>query len=151
VTDRDCFICRKHRGELAVAGGPVVDDDRLFASHAWETPDGVPEEVYIGHVFVETKRHAASFADLTAEEAGAVGRLAASLSAALKDALGADYVFAAVIGTGVPHFHLHLLARYPGTPAELDWTRVDEWEGAPRGGEAEVAEAVGRIRASLHF
>jgi diadenosine tetraphosphate (Ap4A) HIT family hydrolase len=56
-----------------------------------------------------------------------------------------------VIGTSVPHFHMHLLARYPGTPADLEWTPVDEWEAAPRGGEDAVADATARIRASLHW
>ena len=145
----DCFICRKHRGEFAVAGGPIADDDLVVAGHVWETPSGIPEDVYIGHVFVETKRHAPSFADLSTDEAAAVGILASRLSRALKEALGADFVFAAVIGTGVPHFHLHLLARYPGAPADLPWHRADEWEGAPRGGESEVAAASERIRRAL--
>jgi diadenosine tetraphosphate (Ap4A) HIT family hydrolase len=67
----------------------------------------------------------------------------------LKQTLGADFVFAAVIGTGVPHFHLHLLARYPGAPPELPWHRADEWEDAPRGGSAEVAAASERLRKGL--
>ena len=53
--------------------------------------------------------------------------------------------YAAVIGHGVEHFHLHVIPRYPGTPREFWWTRVDEWPGAPRGGEAEVAELAQRL------
>jgi histidine triad (HIT) family protein len=151
VSDPDCFVCRKHRGEVAVAGGPIFADELVYASHAWETPAGVPDDVHLGHVFLETRRHAPSFADLSDAEASAVGLLASRLSAAMKAALGSDFVFAAVIGTGVPHFHMHLLARYPGTPPELEWTRVDEWESAPRGGEDAVADAAARIRASLHW
>jgi histidine triad (HIT) family protein len=107
------------------------------------------EDVYLGHVFVETKRHAPAFSDLTAEEAQAVGLLASRLSAAMKEALGADYVFAAVIGTGVPHFHLHLLARYPQTPSDVRWHEVDEWDGAPRGGYDDVAALTARLAAAL--
>jgi diadenosine tetraphosphate (Ap4A) HIT family hydrolase len=150
VTDGDCFICRKQRGEFALAGGPIVEERLLVASHQWESPEGVPTDAYLGHVFVETKRHAPSFADLTAEEAQAVGLLASRLSRALRETVGADYVFAAVIGTGVPHFHLHLLARYPNTPPEVPWHQVDEWEGAPRGGYDDVAALTARIRAALH-
>jgi histidine triad (HIT) family protein len=54
-----------------------------------------------------------------------------------------------VIGHGVDHFHLHLIARYPGTPREFWWTRVDEWPGAPRGGAAEIAEITARLRAAI--
>ena len=147
--EQDCFICRKQRGEFVVAGGPIAANELVFASHRWETPDAVPDEVYIGHVFVETTRHAPSFADLTGDEAMAVGLLASRLSRAMKEALGADYVFAAVIGTGVPHFHLHLLARYPDTPPDVPWHSVDEWSGAPRGGLDAVTAATERIRAVL--
>jgi diadenosine tetraphosphate (Ap4A) HIT family hydrolase len=149
MTHGDCFICRKHRAEIALAGGFIVDDRLLAASHGWEAPEGVPEHVYLGHVFVETKRHAPSFAELTAEEAQAVGLLASRLSAAMKEALGADYVFAAVIGTGVAHFHLHLLARYPQTPPEVRWHEVDDWEGAPRGGYDDVAALTARLAATF--
>jgi histidine triad (HIT) family protein len=150
LTEADCFICRKHRGEFDVPGGAIVEDDLLFASHLWATPEGVPDDVYLGHVKIETKRHAPYLSDLTDEEAEAVGRVASRLSRAMKAVLGADYVFAAVIGLGVAHFHFHLLARYPGTPADLEWDHVDEWEGAPRGGFDEVAALTERLRASLH-
>ena len=130
-------------------GGAIADDDLVFASHKWETPAGIPETVYMGHLFVETKRHAPSWADLTGEEASAVGILASGLSRALKETLGADYVFAAVIGTGVPHFHLHLLARHPDAPPDLAWHSVDEWAGAPHGDEREVANLSERIRGLL--
>ena len=146
-----CFICRKHREELALPGGPILNDDLIFASHIFESPAGIPDSVYLGYVFVETKRHAPSFSDLTNHEAERVGRAAARVSEATKTALGAEHVFVAVIGTGIPHFHMHLVPRYPGTPGQLEWTRVDEWEGAPRGGQAAVEEATRRIRASLHW
>ena len=109
----------------------------------------MPDDVYVGHVFVETKRHAPAFADLHDDESAAVGVLASRLSRAMREALGADYVFAAVIGTGVPHFHLHLLARYPGTPVDVPWHGVDEWEGGPRGAAAEIEAATGAIRDAL--
>jgi diadenosine tetraphosphate (Ap4A) HIT family hydrolase len=87
--------------------------------------------------------------DLTAEEAGAFGRVAAAASAGLRAATGAEHVYAAVIGHGLEHLHLHLIARYPGTPREYWWTRVDEWPDAPRGGARAVAELAERIRAAL--
>ena len=88
MTDGDCFICRKQRGEFALAGGPIVEHELLVASHKWESPESMPEEVYLGHVFVETSRHAPAFADLTAEEAPRggyddVAALTARLAAAL--------------------------------------------------------------------
>jgi diadenosine tetraphosphate (Ap4A) HIT family hydrolase len=58
-------------------------------------------------------------------------------------------VYAAVIGDGVPHLHVHLLPRYPGTPREFWWTRVDEWPQARRGGIVEIGSLVGDLRAYL--
>ena len=54
-------------------------------------------------------------------------------------------MYAAVIGHGVAHLHLHLIPRYPGTPREFWWTRADEWPGAPRGGDPEIAALVRRL------
>jgi hypothetical protein len=63
-----------------------------------------------------TRRHVARLGDLTDDESSAVGRAAARLARALTDACGAEWVYSAVIGTGVPHFHLHQIPRYPATP-----------------------------------
>ena len=104
------------------------------------------EDVYLGYLFVEARRHVRELGDLSEEEAAAVGRAAARWSRALQAVTGAEHVYSAVIGHGVDHFHLHLIPRYPGTPREYWWTRVDEWPGAPRGGEAEIAELLERLR-----
>jgi diadenosine tetraphosphate (Ap4A) HIT family hydrolase len=58
-----------------------------------------------------------------------------------------EHVYAAVIGHGIPHVHLHLIPRHPGTPREFWWTRVDEWPGAPRGNSDAAAALVARLRA----
>ena len=58
-------------------------------------------------------------------------------------------MYAAVIGDHLPHLHVHLLPRYPGTPKEYWWDRVDDWPGARRGLEPEITELVGALRAWL--
>jgi len=148
----DCFVCRKHRarGPL-LPGGPVAEDDLVLVSHL-AVPDAGGREgsaAYLGHLFVEPLRHAAGLADLADVEAERMGRWAARASRALRDVAGAEHVYAAVVGDGVPHLHLHLLPRYPGTPREYWWTRVDEWPMAPRGGAAEIAALVARLREYL--
>jgi diadenosine tetraphosphate (Ap4A) HIT family hydrolase len=62
---------------------------------------------------------------------------------------GAEHVYAAVIGHGIPHFHLHLIARYPGTPEEYWWTRLDEWPDAPRGDAVAIIALADRLRAAI--
>ena len=61
---------------------------------------------------------------------------------------GAEHVYAFTFNH-VPHHHVHVVARYPGTPHEFWGPRVDEWPDAPRGGEAEIAALCNRLRATL--
>lgn len=143
----DCLVCREASGEIERPGGFVLEDELAFAHHAFPAEDS-PAAVYLGHLLVSPKRHAPGLADVTDEEAAAVGVAASRVSRALV-AEGADHVFAAVIGTGTPHLHVHLVARYPETPRDVPWHGVDEWEGARRGGAREVAELVARLRGHL--
>jgi histidine triad (HIT) family protein len=77
---------------------------------------------------------APKLADLTDTEARAVGWWCTQASRALRDVAGAEHVYSAVIGDRVPHLHVQLIPRYPGTPREFWWLRLDEWPGAKRGG-----------------
>jgi histidine triad (HIT) family protein len=143
-----CLVCREVRGEVAIPGGFLRDDDRILAFHVPPLEEIGNPSPYLGHLMVVTKRHVARLGDLTDEEAAAVGRAAAALAGALP-AAGADWVYAAVIGTGTPHFHLHLVPRYPETPRDLAWYATDEWDDARRGGAAEIEAFVEPLRASL--
>jgi diadenosine tetraphosphate (Ap4A) HIT family hydrolase len=136
----DCLICSKHASGVDA----IAEDEHAVVTHLM-----TDEPVYLGYLFVELRRHAPGLGDLTADEAASVGRLAAAAARALRDSEGAEHVYSAVIGHGVDHFHLHLIARYPGTPREFWWTRVDQWPDAPRGGAAEIAELVARLRAEI--
>ena len=109
-------------------GGPVAEDD----------------------LFVEPRRHAPGLADLTDAEAQAIGLWCTQASRALREAAGAEHVYAAVIGDGVPHLHVHLLPRFPGTPREYWWSRVDEWPQARRGGTADIEALVSGLRRKCH-
>ncbi len=147
----ECFVCRKHREQGALLpGGPVGEDDMIIVSHlAPQAPGLEGRPVYLGHLFVEPRRHALGLADLTDSEARAVGWWCTHASRALRDVTGAEHAYAAVIGDGVPHVHVHLLPRYPGTPREYWWERVDEWPDARRGGEPEIASLVHDLHAYL--
>ncbi len=141
-----CFVCRKHQGEEVVPGGPIYQDDLVYASHAAPLEG---DQAYLGWCLVEPRRHAPGLADLTDEEARAVGLLVARLSRALKAELQAEHVYAFVLGHHVDHLHVHLVARHPGTPREYWGGRVDEWPDAPKGDEAQIAALVARLRARL--
>ena len=148
MADAECFVCRKHRGHRGVVpGGAVGEDELVLVSHVVPGASGRP--VYLGHLLVEPWRHAPGLEDLTDDEARAVGWWCARASRALREAAGAEHVYAAVIGDAVPHLHVHLLPRFPGTPREYWWQRVDEWPEARRGTEQEVGGFVGELRGYL--
>lgn len=145
----DCFVCDKHRNLTLMPGGPLHEDDLVVVSHLSPRAPGQREKIYLGHLLVEPRRHAAQLADLTDEEAARIGRCSSTAARTLRETAGAEHVYAAVIGDHVAHLHIHLLPRYPGTPRQYWWTRVDEWPQAPRGGEAEAAGLVERLRTNI--
>jgi diadenosine tetraphosphate (Ap4A) HIT family hydrolase len=142
-----CLVCGKHRGEIELAGGAIHETDLIFASHAqlWRGET----DHYLGHLFVETKRHVPELGGLTDDEAQAVGLWTSRLARALMHTEGAEHVYSFVIGDGVPHVHVHVIGRYPGAPRDYWGPKVDEWPGAPRGGAPEIAQVADRIRAYL--
>jgi diadenosine tetraphosphate (Ap4A) HIT family hydrolase len=131
-----------------VPGGWIHEDALVVASHAYNPDRG--EKPYLGHLIVETRRHASQFSDLTEEEAQAVGALVSRLARILRDAEGAEHVYVVFWGDGTPHFHIHLLPRYPGTPRDF-WNpvRVDEAPNAKHGGFEDAAVVAGRVRERL--
>ncbi len=58
-----------------------------------------------------------------------------------------EHVYSFFIGDGVPHVHIHVIGRYAGAPREFWGPKVDEWPGAPRGTEPEIARVAGRVQA----
>ncbi|MCL5429361.1 MAG: HIT family protein [Chloroflexi bacterium] len=147
MSGEDCFVCRKHRGEVQIPGGVIYQDELLYASHA-QIPEG-KNKAFLGTLFIEPKRHADAMEDLTEEEAAAVGRLARKLSRALKAATKADGIYLFHFGHHVHHFHLWLVPRYPGTPRKYWGTKVDEWPEAPFADAQEISQFCDQVRLEL--
>jgi diadenosine tetraphosphate (Ap4A) HIT family hydrolase len=129
-----------------VPGGIIHDDGLAYAGHILP-----PEltDVYLGYLMIEPKRHVAGLGELTDEEAAALGMLANRLARALKDSEGAEHVYSFVLGHDVPHLHIHLVPRYPGTPDEFWGVRVGQWPDAPRGDVDEITSVCDRLRRAL--
>ena len=129
-------------------GGDVYADENVIVVHAFH-PDRNPTP-YLGHLLVEPRRHAEGVADLDPAEAAAVGVAVSRCARALKESEGAEHVYVAVLGHHVPHLHVHLVPRYPGTPREY-WSplTLDEWPEAKHGGPDEIALVAERLRAAV--
>jgi histidine triad (HIT) family protein len=141
----ECMVCRKHRGEINLPGGVIYENELIFVAHAQLFKE--EKEHYLGHLFVETKRHVAELGDLTAEEACELGLQVSRFSKALTATLGMEHVYAFAIIDGVPHVHIHVIGRYPGAPCEYWGPKVDEWPDAPKGDETAIARVAEQIRA----
>jgi histidine triad (HIT) family protein len=144
----DCFVCRKHRGEIRIPGGAVYEDELVYASHG-----ALPEDqstMYLGILFVEPKRHLPGLAELTDTEARAIGLLVTRLGRALKKSEKAEHIYSFVYGDHVPHLHIWVVPRYPGTPREYWGMKVDEWPEAPKGGAEDITSLSERLRVQLH-
>lgn len=140
----DCLICAKHLG-LGPVGGELIG--RVDGFWVWHAPPGDDGTASLGHLIIESDRHCPYLADLTDAEAAALGRLRTRLAQALRAEVGPEFVFAAVIGRGVAHFHEHLICRHEGTSPAVPWHASDE--AGPQVDQESVADLARRIRAHL--
>jgi diadenosine tetraphosphate (Ap4A) HIT family hydrolase len=139
-----CQICQKHRSAGPLKGMLVAVVDGFWVYHA---PGDDAGRAALGYLFIESDRHAPYLADLTDEEAAALGRIRSRLAAELRRAIDTEVVLAAVIGRGIAHFHEHLFVRHEGTAAEVPWYASDE--AAPRADEGQVSNLVNKLRIAL--
>jgi ATP adenylyltransferase len=146
MAEPDCEICAKHRGDGPLVGPLVWENEHLLVFHKPLEKDGTTG---LGILFVETRRHAPYLSDLTDVEATALGQVVRRAALGLRTELAADFVFSAIVGMRIAHFHQHLFVRHAGTPAEYNWMSGAEWPDAPRGDAVEVAELCARLRPYL--
>lgn len=139
-------MCREIAGEVELPGGLLWDSELVVAFHVPPLLEPTP---MLGHLLIAPRRHADTWADLGDEEASQIGIAAAALGRALRSLTAAERLYSAVIGHHSPHFHLHLFPRYPGTPDDFSFLRVDEWEGSRKGDAEQIAGFVDRLRAEL--
>jgi diadenosine tetraphosphate (Ap4A) HIT family hydrolase len=147
ATAERCLVCRELEGDVEVPGGLLYVDDLVVVMHMPPLPDR--PSPYLGHLQVVPRRHVSGLDGLTDDEAAAIGQAVARVSRALRGRTGVERIYSAVIGQGVDHLHVHLFPRYAGTPQDVPWFAVDDWEGGPHGGAAEIAGVVAELRARL--
>jgi histidine triad (HIT) family protein len=142
----DIFKGKHQRDIHAVPGGAIYEDADMLVKHLPPDESGT---AYLGYLILETRRHAGDLGDLTDAEAQKVGLWLSRISRDLRQALGAEHVYAFVLGDHVPQFHVHIVPRYPGAPPEFYGTSVADWPAAPRGDEHAITELVAKLRSNL--
>ena len=146
----ECLICLKHARGPDVPGGVLYDDGLIYAGHTHPIDT---EDAALGYLMVEPRRHVPRLGDLTDEEpAAGIGVVVNRLSRALREATGAEHVYSFVFGDRVPHLHVHLAPRYPGTPLELfglGAVHIQRSEAVRRGTVDDIDHVCDRLRAAL--
>ena len=143
VENEKCFVCEKHEKGVDI----VFQDSMVSVSHVVRNIDS--SDNYLGYYVVESMRHFRGMYDATDEEMAAIGRMLKELSKALMDILNAAHVYAFVIGDGMYHFHVQVVARYKDAPREYWGPAVDEWPEAPRGTLQDIRKLNEKIRDTI--
>ena len=110
MQDPDCPLC---------AGSDM--DEALMRTEVWSDDLWRLTTVRVGEVaglsYLEPKRHIRDVTALDGDEAATFGTAIANASRAIKEATGADLVYAYIFGDAVPHLHVHLAPRrHDGSP-----------------------------------
>ena len=103
----DCILCR------GVGADEELNRVEVWQNELWRLTTSLYAETH-GFSYLEPKRHISYVSDLDGDEAVTFGPVLAQVSAALKEATGAELVYVYVFGGSVPHLHLHLAPHSPG-------------------------------------
>jgi diadenosine tetraphosphate (Ap4A) HIT family hydrolase len=140
-----CMACDVFEGRLQPPGGRIHEGDQWIVDHSLS-----PVRLK-GWLLLKPKRHVEAFADLTLDEAAALGPLAAAVAAALTRAVAPERVYVCSFGEEVRHVHIHVVPRYRGMDAvsyevlERMWSEQSPWAC----GDEEAEAVAAAVRAEL--
>jgi len=105
-----CPICDEVAGRIVAPGGPIYDDGLWLVSHhtgAWTDP---------GEVLVKLRRHVESLAQVTPEEAAALGPILRAGVAAVEREVGPERTYVMSFNERLRHLHFYILPRTRNLP-----------------------------------
>lgn len=114
-------------------------------------PDKDGNTNYLGYYFVEMIRHFDGIQNASNEELLAMTRITKCLASALLQVLNGERIYTFILGDGVPHMHEHVVIKHSGTPNEYKGFKVDEWQGAPRGGHEDIMKLNNDIKVLMNI
>lgn len=140
----DCFSCRH---TAAVESEPIRE--RIWWDGRWRVAHAVRCSLP-GWVVVIPARHVLSLAELTADEAAALGPLLAAVSRALVEVTGCRKTYLALFAEAeeFQHLHIHVVPRYDDQPPDRKGPAVFGYIGGPESDHVPAAE-MDRIGAAL--
>ena len=109
-SQQQCSACVEIAGQNSVPGGVIHSNGLWFVSHH-TGPYTDP-----GELIVKTHRHCESLAELTEEEAGALGPVLHTAVRALERVVAAERIYAVSFNERIRHVHFLLLPRTVAMP-----------------------------------
>ncbi len=110
LSHQQCSACAEIAGQSPAPGGVIHSDGLWFVSHhtgRYTDP---------GELIVKTHRHCESLAELTEEEAGALGPVLHTAVRALERVVAAERIYAVSFNERIRHVHFLLLPRTAAMP-----------------------------------
>jgi diadenosine tetraphosphate (Ap4A) HIT family hydrolase len=133
----DCGLCRH------------LDTDTLHADRLWQVRHIEPPWGVAGWMLLVARRHVAGPAHFDDDEARDFGPMLRRCELALERVTGALRIYTAALGEQHPHFHAHMVPRYPSMPKGARGWSVFDLQRAAAAGEVSVDPAeVARICAA---
>ena len=105
-----CNACAEIAGRISAPGGVILDDGLWFISHH-TGPYTDP-----GELILKSRRHCESLAELTGEEARALGPVLNAAVRALERIVVAERIYAVSFNERIRHLHFLLLPRTAEMP-----------------------------------
>jgi diadenosine tetraphosphate (Ap4A) HIT family hydrolase len=118
----DCGVCQ------SLTAPSLYEDDLWSVRHA--DPAGVP-----GWMLLVSRRHVAGPAHFDDREAAVFGVALRHFERVLEQVTGALRIYTAAMGESHPHFHAHMVPRYPVMPREAKGWSVFDLQRAVAAGE----------------
>jgi histidine triad (HIT) family protein len=131
----NCIICDKHKDFASSVGESLAIKNGVVIAHIPVIDD---QPATRGHLLIEPLRHVTEASELTEDEAMALGLFIRNGIKLVTKELGAEHAYVFRINDKVPHFHVHIVPRYSGTPAEYWGTKIMDWKGSPKLGGEEI-------------
>jgi diadenosine tetraphosphate (Ap4A) HIT family hydrolase len=107
MTTSDCPMCR------GAAADEELERVEVWQDAHWRLTVSLSSEV-AGFAYLEPRRHIRYITELDGPEAATFGPAMAYSTRILKEAAGAELVYAYIFGGGVPHLHVHLAPHCAG-------------------------------------
>jgi diadenosine tetraphosphate (Ap4A) HIT family hydrolase len=131
--DAECGVCRKLR--------TASPDSVLYVNDLWHVCATDPPTAVPGWMLLITRRHVPGPAAFDDREALSFGVTLRHLQRVLLEVTGALRIYTAAMGESSPHFHAHMVPRYPTMPKAAKAWGVFDLQRAAAAKEIEVDEA----------